>query len=233
VFDNVFVPWENVFVHRNLAISRDQWWKTPAHLYGNHQAQCRYATKLRFMMGLAKRMNEMTGNDAHPAVNVEMGGLAALATLVDSMLQAHEVTATIDANGVLWPSQTTLYSVMSMQSEINGRMLEVMRELAGAAMITLPSSARDFDNPEMVQDISRYMQSASTDAMTRVATLRMAWDFLGTEFGSRHAQYEKFYGGASFLVKQSLNRFYDYKRATDLVDAALALPPIIPSRAEG
>jgi 4-hydroxyphenylacetate 3-monooxygenase len=233
VFDNVFVPWENVFVYRNLAISRDQWWKTPAHLYGNHQAQCRYATKLRFMMGLAKRMNEMTGNDAHPAVNVEMGGLAALAILVDSMLQAHEVTATIDANGLLWPSQTTLYSVMSMQSEINGRMLEIIRELAGAAMITLPSSVRDFDNPEMARDISRYMQSASTDARTRVATLRMVWDFLGTEFGSRHAQYEKFYGGASFLVKQGLNRFYDYKRATDLVDAALALPPIIPSRAEG
>ena len=71
--DNVFVPWENVFIYRNLAISRDQWWKTPAHLYGNHQAQCRYATKLRFMIGLAKRMNEITGNDAHPAVNVEMG----------------------------------------------------------------------------------------------------------------------------------------------------------------
>ena len=51
------------------------------------------------------------------------------------------------------------------------------------------------------------------------------WDFLGTEFGSRHAQYEKFYGGASFLVKQNLNRFFDYKRATAMVDAALELPP--------
>ena len=226
VFDNVFVPWENVFIYRNLAISRDQWWKTPAHLYGNHQAQCRYATKLRFMIGLAKRMNEITGNDAHPAVNVEMGALAALVTIVDSMLQAHEVTATIDADGVLWPSQTTLYSVMSMQSEINGRMLEIIRELAGAAMITLPSSARDFNNPEMAHDITRYMQSVSVDAKTRVATLRMVWDFLGTEFGNRHAQYEKFYGGASFVVKQSVNRFYDYKRATTMVDAALALPSI-------
>ena len=172
------MPWENVFIYRNLAISRDQWWKTPAHLYGNHQAQCRYATKLRFMIGLAKRMNEITGNDAHPAVNVEMGALAALVTIVDSMLQAHEVTATIDTDGVLWPSQTTLYSVMSMQSEINGRMLEIIRELAGAAMITLPSSARDFNNPEMAHDITRYMQSVSADAKTRVATLRMVWDFL-------------------------------------------------------
>lgn len=226
VFDNVFVPWEHVFIYRNIAISRDQWWKTPAHLYGNHQAQCRYATKLRFMIGLAKRMNEITGNDAHPAVNIEMGELAALVTIVDSMLQAHEVTATIDADGVLWPSQTTLYSVMSMQSEINGRMLEIIRELAGAAMITLPSSVRDFDNSEMAHDIARYMQSASADARTRVATLRMAWDFLGTEFGNRHAQYEKFYGGASFVLKQSINRFYDYKRATTMVDTALALPSI-------
>ncbi len=64
IFDNVFVPWEHVFVYRNLEVSRDQWWKTPSHLYGNHQAQVRYVTKLRFMIGLAQRMNEMTGNAA-------------------------------------------------------------------------------------------------------------------------------------------------------------------------
>jgi 4-hydroxyphenylacetate 3-monooxygenase len=138
------------------------------------------------------------------------------------------VTGVLDADGVLWPSAATLYAVMSMQSEINGRMLETIRELAGAAMITLPSSARDFDNPDMAHDITRYMQSASADAKTRVATLRMLWDFLGTEFGSRHAQYEKFYGGASFSVKQNLNRAYDYARATAMVDAALALPSIGP-----
>jgi 4-hydroxyphenylacetate 3-monooxygenase len=226
VFDNVFVPWEHVFIYRNLEASRDQWWKTPAHLYGNHQAQCRYATKLRFMMGLAKRMNEMTGNDAHPAVNIEMGELAAFVTIIDSMLQSHETVGPIDQDGVLWPSQATLYSVMALQSEFNGRMLEKIRELAGASMITLPSSAHDFDNPAMAADIARYMQAGKSDAKTRMAVLRMAWDFIGTEFGNRHAQYEKFYGGASFLVKQNVNRFFDYKRATAMVDAALALPPV-------
>jgi 4-hydroxyphenylacetate 3-monooxygenase len=226
VFDNVFVPWERVFIYRNLEVSRDQWWKTPAHLYGNHQAQCRYATKLRFMMGLAKRMNEMTGNDANPAVAIQMGELAAIVTIVESMLAAHETVAPIDADGILWPSQATLYAVMALQSELNGRMLEIIRELAGAAMITLPSSARDFDNPAIAADIARYMQSGKVDAKTRVATLRMVWDFLGTEFGNRHAQYEKFYGGASFLVKQNVNRFFDYRRATGMVDAALALPAV-------
>jgi 4-hydroxyphenylacetate 3-monooxygenase len=226
VFDNAFVPWERVFVYRNIDISRDQWWKTPSHLYGNHQAQVRYVTKLRFMIGLAKRMNELTGNEANPAVQILMGELAALVSIYESMLLAHETTATIDDNGVLWPSRTTLYSAMALQSELNGRMLEIIRELAGAAMITLPSGAQDFENPEMASDIERYMRSGTADAKSRVALMRLAWDFIGSEFGSRHQQYEKFYGGASFLVKQNVYRNFDFKRATALVDAALNLPPL-------
>ena len=61
---------------------------------------------------------------------------------------------------MLWPSKTTLYSVMALQSELNGRMLEMIRELAGGAFITLPSSVADFDNPQTARDIERYMRSA-------------------------------------------------------------------------
>ena len=127
---------------------------------------------------------------------------------------------------MLWPSVVTLYSAMALQSELNGRMLEIIRELAGAAFITLPSSEADFDNPEIAADLERYMRSATSDAKTRVKLMRLIWDFLGSEFGSRHAQYEKFYGGASFLVKQNVYRNFDWKRATGLVDRALNLPPL-------
>ena len=44
-----------------------------------------------------------------------------------------------------------LYSAMALQSELNGRMLEIIRELAGSAFITLPSSSVDFDNPEIAR----------------------------------------------------------------------------------
>jgi len=226
VFENVFVPWEQVFIYRNVDISRDQWFKTPSHLYGNHQAQVRYVTKLRFMIGITQRMNEMTGNSANPAVQIMMGELAALVSVYESMLLAHETMSTIDSDGVLWPSRTALYGSMALQSELNGRMLEIIRELTGAAMITLPSSVHDFESSETAPNMERYMRSASSDAKSRVALMRLAWDFIGSEFGSRHQQYEKFYGGASFLVKQNVYRSFDFKRATALVDAALNLPPV-------
>ena len=225
VFDNVFVPWERVFIYRNLEITRDQWWKTPSHVYGNHQAQVRYVTKLRFMMGLAQRMVEMIGTAAQPPVQIMMGELAALASIYEGLLLAHETNAPIE-NGVLWPSRITLYAAMAMQSEFNGRMLEMIRELVSSSVISLPSSVADFDNPEIAPVIERYMRSGSMDAKSRTALVRLLWDFLGTEFGSRHQQYEKFYGGASFVVKQNVYRTYDFKRATAMVDAALALPPV-------
>ena len=70
------------------------------------------------------------------------------------------------------------------------------------------------------------MRSGTMDARSRTALVRLLWDFLGTEFGSRHQQYEKFYGGSSFVVKQNVYRNYDFKRATALVDKALNLPPL-------
>jgi 4-hydroxyphenylacetate 3-monooxygenase len=225
VFDNVFVPWEHVFIYRNVELSRDQWRKTPSHLYGNHQAQTRYVTKLRFMAGLAQRMNETTGNIANPAVIGMMGELCSLVSIYEAMLFAHETMGTIE-DGVFWPSRTAYYAASAMQSEFNGRMLEIIREMAGAAFITLPSSDADFGNPEIAADLERYMCSGTTDAKTRIKLMRLIWDFLGSEFGSRHAQYEKFYGGPSFAAKQNLYRNFDFKRATGLVDKALGLPAV-------
>jgi 4-hydroxyphenylacetate 3-monooxygenase len=225
IFDKVFVPWEHVFIYRNVELSRDQWRKTPSHLLGNHQAQTRYVTKLRFMAGLAQRMNETTGNIANPAVVGMMGELCALVSIYESMLLSHEVMGTIE-DGVLWPSKTAFYAASALQSELNGRMLELIREMAGSAFITLPSSDADFDNPEILSDIARYMGSGTADAKTRIKLMRLIWDFIGSEFGSRHAQYEKFYGGPSFVAKQNLYRNFDFKRATGLVDKALGLPAI-------
>ena len=226
VLKDVFIPWEKVFIYRNIDVCRNQWWKTPSHAYGNLQAQARYATKLRFMIGLLKRMNEMTGNEAHPQVQVQMGELAAMVSLVESVLESQETRATIDRNGVVWPCKSTLYSIMALQSELNPRMVDAMRELTGAAMISLPSSEKDLLNPDTAADINRFMRSAGTDAKSRIALMRMAWDFVGTEFGNRSQQYEKFYGGASFLVKQNMYRSFDFARATSMVDAALELPRI-------
>jgi 4-hydroxyphenylacetate 3-monooxygenase len=223
VLDQCFVPWERVFIYRNIDLCRDQWRKTPAHLYGNHQAQTRYSTKLCFLVGLAKRMNEASGHDSTPNVTVSMGELCAYALIVENMLYSQEVVATVDGDGVLWPSASALYAVMALQPQINPHVIDIVRELSGASMIGLPSSSLDYDNPQAARDIDRFFQSASVSARDRIALQRLAWDFVGSEFGGRHQQYEKFYGGAPSIGKMNVFRTYDFARATAMVDQALDL----------
>ncbi len=142
------------------------------------------------------------------------------------MLLSHETVARIDEDGILWPSKAALYAVMALQSQINPHMIDIVRELTGAAMITLPSSAKDFENPDARADVERYFVSGAMSARDRVRLMRLAWDFIGTEFGSRQQQYEKFYGGAPHLVKTNMYRAYDFDRADRMVEAALKLPEI-------
>ena len=56
-------------------------------------------------------MNEATGRAALPPVVVAMGELTAYVAIVENMLYAHETVATLDADGILWPSRTARYAV--------------------------------------------------------------------------------------------------------------------------
>ncbi len=108
------------------------------------------------------------------SVQVQMGELAALVQIVETMLEAQETTSTIDKNGVVWPSKTSLYAVMALQSEINPRMIDIIRELTGAAMISLPSSAKDLESSVTAPDVDRYMGSGISSAKDRIALMRLA-----------------------------------------------------------
>ena len=56
--------------------------------------------------------------------------------------------------------------------------------------------------------------------------LKAAWDAIGSEFGSRHTQYEMFYAGARFVTCGHSFRTFDWNDATGAGRVA-ACPPTI------
>jgi 4-hydroxyphenylacetate 3-monooxygenase len=221
VYDDVFVPWEHVFVYRDIDLTRAHFFETAAHAFGNNQAQIRFAVKLKFLAGIARRVAEMNGSDKLPPVQGMLGEIAAIAATVEGLVLAQEAHAVIDADGVARPGAQELYANMTAQSRIYQELLQLMRELCGGGLIQLPSSVDDFRNPEIRADLERYVTSPGTDAEGRTKLLKLAWDAIGSEFAGRHAQYEMFYAGAPFIVKTHMYRSYDFAGASKLVDAAL------------
>lgn len=222
VFDDVLVPWEQVFIYKDIEICRDQWWDTGAHAMGNHQAQIRLCTKLQFLMGLAKRIAEMNGVAAIPAVQTLIGDMASYAAMLEGLVDAQIATCTTNANGIVEPGRQALYAALVLQAEVYPKMLNLMRELCGGGVIQLPSSVADFGNPEIRADIERYNQSPGYGGEARVKLMKLAWDLIGSEFAGRHDQYEKFYAGPPFVVKTRMYQAYDFDKSQALVDAALA-----------
>jgi len=222
VFDDVFVPWEHVFVYRDLDLVQAQWWETAAHLLGNNQAQIRFATKLDFLTGIAKSVARMNNVDMLPPVQGTLGELAAHAAMVNGLVYGAEHNCRIDGDGVAHPGHEETFAPMTLQSDFYPKLLGLVREMCGGGLIQLPSSAEDFRNPEIADDLERYVQSPGFTSQERVKLLKLAWDLVGSEFASRHQQYEMFYAGAPFLVRMRMCKNYDFDRGTALVDAAMS-----------
>jgi 4-hydroxyphenylacetate 3-monooxygenase len=51
---------------------------------------------------------------------------------------------------------------------------------------------------------------------------KLAWDMVGSEFAGRHLQYEKFYAGASFIIRNHSYRETDWAAFNKLVDDVMA-----------
>jgi 4-hydroxyphenylacetate 3-monooxygenase len=220
-FDDVKVAWDRVFVHRDIDMCRAQFHDTPGHIYQNYQSQIRLVTKLKFLVGLARRVTETIGTANMPPVREQLGRLAAQAGMVEAMM--HGMEAAGEHYGEWWiPNRHQLYSAQVITQDLYPKIINTIRDLAGGAFIMLPSSFKDWTNPTLVPIIHKTQRSAAFDPEAKVKFLKAAWDAVGSEFGSRHTQYEMFYAGAQFVTAGHSFRTYGWKGATDLVDQLLA-----------
>jgi 4-hydroxyphenylacetate 3-monooxygenase len=220
-FDDVKVPWERLFVYRDTDTCRAQFHDTPGHAYQNYQAQIRLSVKIRFLVGLARRVTEAIGTTNIPSVSEQLGYLAAQASMVDAMLSGMEASG-MQLGEWYVPNKHFMYSAQVLTQDLYPKIVNTIRELAGGALIMLPSSVKDFTDPMLEKIIQSTQRSATMAPEQKVKFLKAAWDAIGSEFGSRHMQYEMFYAGARFVTSSHSFRTYDWDGATSMVENLMA-----------
>lgn len=223
-FEDVKVPWDRVFAARDVKIMSAMWHATPAHVMQNYQSQIRLLVKMRFLAGLARRTAEINGTIGMPPVRETLGQLAAEVGMVEGLLYGME------AKGSQWgdyfvPDKALLYSAQVLTQQLYPRFIDSLRELAGGGLIMLPSSEADLHDPVTAADIERTQSSPSASPIERVKFFKLAWDAVGSEFASRHVQYEKFYAGAQFVTRGHAFRTFDWDTSARMVDGMLDRTP--------
>ena len=220
-FDDVTVPWERVFVYRDTDMCRRQFHDTPGHVYQNYQAQVRLVVKLRFLLAVARRLTETIGT--LNMVQAKLGELAARVATVEGLLFGMEASGGQQFGEYYVPNRHLLYSAQVTTQALYPQLITEIRELAGGGLIMLPSSSADLSSPEVAAVLDDTLVSAreGEGAYERMKFLKLAWDAIGSEFASRHTQYEMFYAGAQFVTQGHSFRTYDWEGADRLLDAML------------
>ena len=221
-FDEVKIPWERVFIAGDTAMCQKQFHQTPCYRFEEYQAMVRLMVKLRFLVGVARRITEVNGTIAIPSVREALGELASEAATVEAFVKAIEVNGGLDHNGYFVPDLAMITTAQVITQRMYPKLIEAIRNLAGGAMIMLPSGIEDFADPEIAKYIDKTQKSPLVSPKDRVKFFKLAWDAVGSEFASRHMQYEMFYAGAMFVLKNHAFHAYDWQRSSDMLDCLLS-----------
>jgi 4-hydroxyphenylacetate 3-monooxygenase len=219
--DNVLVPWERVFTYNRVDMARAAFADTPAHLLGNVQAHIRLLVKLRFILGVMKRVADANGILTVPAVRDTLAELAMQVAMVEGLVEAENAKPESWPNGHIAQDRQAMYATMTWTTRSYPGFMEIVRKLLGSHPFQQPADISVFDNPVTADLYSRFTLEDKEHAIERYKLMRLAWDLVGTEFASRHTQYEMFYNGAPHVALNRMWHFFRWEDVDAQVDRAL------------
>jgi 4-hydroxyphenylacetate 3-monooxygenase len=219
--DNVLVPWERVFTHNRVDMARAAFADTPAHLLGNAQAHIRLLVKLRFILGAIKKVTTATGILNVPSVRDTLAELAIQVAMLEGLVEAEGTKAETWPNGHVAHDRQTMYATMAWTTRNYPNFITTVRGLLGSHPFQLPADISVFDNAVTADLYSRFTLEDKETARERYKLMRLAWDLIGTEFASRHTQYEMFYGGAPHVALSRMWHYFRWSQVDAAADRAL------------
>jgi 4-hydroxyphenylacetate 3-monooxygenase len=206
VLDNVFVPWDDVLVHRDVQRIRD-FHAGSGFLQGFCFQGCtRFAVKLDFFAALVAKALHAAGTDGFRGNQGMLGEIVTWRHLFWSLSDAMANTAEPWAGGAMLPALWPAHAYRVFAPDAYGKIKEIIEKIVASSLIYLPSSAKDFANPEIDPYLARYIRgSDGIGHKERIKIMKLLWDAIGSEFGGRHELYERNYGGSHEDVRlQSL-----------------------------
>jgi len=219
-FDNVFVPWERVFLQGDVDLANDFAAATQSTSHTGHQVVNRTVVKTEFLLGLTSLMAETLGSTQVPHVQERIGEIIVNLEMMKACVRAAEADAKLNEWGVMCPAFGPLSAARAMYAgTMYPRMAEIVQLLGSSSLMAIPAEA-DFA-AEIAPELERYLATDSTEARDRVRLFHLAWDVACSAFGGRQTLYERFFGGDPVRNTMLLYQGYNKTPAMDRVQRFL------------
>ncbi|HSF82945.1 MAG TPA: 4-hydroxyphenylacetate 3-monooxygenase, oxygenase component [Anaerolineales bacterium] len=215
VFDDVFVPWERVFLYRDVEICNQAYSATGAIVNMAHQVMVKNLTKTEYLLGLASLMAHTIGIEVFQHVQEKLAEIWVNMETIKALLHSAESNAALDEYGVMRPAWDPLDAGRNLYPRLYPRMIEIIQQLGASGLVAAPTEA-DVKGP-LAEEIKRFFQAARAEAHERIPIFRLAWDTALSAFASRQVLYERYFFGDPVRMAGALVRSHDMTPYMDRV----------------
>jgi 4-hydroxyphenylacetate 3-monooxygenase len=200
LFDNVFVPYDRVFVSKDVDLSKVPGFFAKILAWPWYHNLVRVSVKAELLAGISTLMAQYLNTWQFPQVQELVSEVIAYQHGVKSFVLAGEAEAVQTESGIIAPNPAFMSVGKVFAVEKYPRMLEIVRELAGQGIIMAPRAA-DLEQEEIGPLVRSYYEAHGVDADDRIRLFRLAWDIACDSFAGRQALFELFNAGGLGMSK--------------------------------
>jgi len=217
IFDDVLIPWERVFIYDDVELANMTVQKVTLWRQYMQQVAVKSIAKLEFILGIVHGITEGIGIGGFSHVQEKNAEVIDTLETVRAYMRAAEADAAPYEGEGIWPAAEPWIAMRNWYPDAYERVAAIVQQLAAGGLMLTPTE-EDLVGP-LAGEIGKFYQGASIDAKKKVRLFRLAWDLIGTQFGSRQTLYERYFNGDVVQLRQRRYATYDYSRA----DASLEM----------
>ncbi len=222
VFDDVEVPWENVFDYQDGKIHNSALMMMRFHESLGHHVIVKNVAKARFLLGLAHLIAESSQTNSFINVQIRLGEIVTMLQTLESIaIAAVEGAVENPDNGVWYCNSNAIAAGLRLFPEYYVNIVDHIKQIGGSNFMSAPSQT----NMEAIKEalgpaVERYFSGAvetSESGIEKVPLFRLAWDVVGTALAGRQELYERFFFGDQQVSKSQSYLRYDKTESVDIV----------------
>ncbi len=219
IFDNVFVPWERVFIYKNVEKSNKLYDATFTRHHTGQQGIIRGLSKAEFLVSIAIKIAKVTGTDSFLHVRQKLGEIIAYLELVKGAINLSEAEATVNCWGVLTPSIQPILSLRCHFPKMYQEIVDFVKMLGAGGLFSTPME-NDFKS-EIEGLINQFYIGIEISAYQKAQLMKLALDATCSMFAQRQILYEFYHAGDPVRLADNIYNMQDFEKYDRLVNRAL------------
>jgi 4-hydroxyphenylacetate 3-monooxygenase oxygenase component len=217
VMDDVFVPWERVFLARQPLLA-NRLFRSRVMAWAAHAGAIQQLAHLDMFAGVGHLLAKVGGIDQRPHMQQLMGELLTYKTVLEAVVRDAEANCVTTPTGRVAPGP--LLHQRTFTTLVAERIGAIIEHIGSSALIFQPTE-KDFAAPELRPLLDVYYRGRDTNAFDRTKLSKLAWELTGDSFGGRQQLYERLHSGDPNTLMAALYQRADHSRAVAMVNKLL------------